>query len=415
MIYPIHHLPDKVPVGVQTEQGVEDIGFDLKHWLAVFPDMVFTVWATRPGEQEAYPVNEQMLIGSVLYWHPDGYDTAIAGEGKVEIVGVGENRRKLSGFVPTAIDATSMGATKEPGENTVPWYEKIINAAIEIMTDVDVGAGGLFLVDVKVDGGHRYLADRTQAEIIAAVDAGKTCILHDTTNALYLYAGMEEEPTTREQCPTFYGEIVVSEKNGTAQRKCYVRADGYVSSSGVFAKTPSPYSLIIGDHSYNGSEEVVVSIPDVPDVLVVKRSASDYNKADHTPAEIREAFASGKACVFVGNDATYIYYGEAKDHTDASKTVITFFSPLNSLNSGGSAGRFAQIQEDGDVFEHEIASVKAVNPRKLTIGGIDYDGSQTKVVLPVPADKTAASYLRWNGTSYVSATIAQLKADLGLT
>lgn len=264
MIYPIHHLPDKIPVGVQTEQDVEDIGFDLKHWLAVFPDMVFTVWATRPGEQDAYPVNEQMLIGSVLYWHPDGYDTAIAGEGKVEIVGVGENRRKLSGFVPTAIHATSMGTTKEPGENTVPWYEKIINAAMEIAADVDVGAGGLFLVDLKVEGGLRYLADRTQAEIIAAVNAGKTCILHDTNNELYLYSGMEKDPNKYEQCPAFYGSMTLDAKYGAAQKKCYVRADGYVNATGSYVKIPAPYKLTIkqGAESidYDGSKAVAVEI-----------------------------------------------------------------------------------------------------------------------------------------------------------
>lgn len=417
MIYPINHLPDKIPIGIQTEQGVEVIGFDLKPWLDAFPDMAFTVWHTRPGEKEAYPVNDYMMVGTVLYWHPDGYDTAIAGDGKVEISGVGENRRKLSGFVPTAIHATSMGTTKEPGENTVPWYEKIINAAIEIMADVDVGAGGLFLVTAT---GTNEI-DRTVEEIFAAADADKTIFFVDNLNHFVCpYIGKKDHPDgdVAGKVPAFSRGVEYNYGVGVEINTVYIKPDGTYSYYTTRTRTPNPYPITFTgavEASYNGSKGVTVEIPDVPDVLVVKRSASDYNKADHTPAEIREAFAAGKACIFVGNDATYIYYGEAKDHTDASKTVVTFFAPLNVMNSGGAAGRFAQIQEDGDVFEHGIPSVKAVNPRKLTIGGIDYDGSQTKVVLPVPADETAAAYLRWNGTVYVPATIAQLKADLGLT
>lgn len=266
MIYPIHHLPDKIPVGVQTEQDVEDIGFDLKHWLAVFPDMVFTVWATRPGEQDAYPVNEQMLIGSVLYWHPDGYDTAIAGEGKVEIVGVGENRRKLSGFVPTAIHATSMGTTKEPGENTVPWYEKIINAAMEIAADVDVGAGGLFLVTTSRNGSqHIPMVDRTQTEIREAVASGKTCMVVDADGRVYSYLGEIEHETSGTMCPTFIAAAEYNVGTGIIYWRAQVLSDGMLSTNGHKpAKTPNPYKLTIkqGAESidYDGSKAVAVEI-----------------------------------------------------------------------------------------------------------------------------------------------------------
>lgn len=393
MIYPINHLPDRITVGVQTEQGVEDIGFDLRPWLAVFPDMVFTVWATRPGEQEAYPVNEQMLIGSVLYWHPDGFDTEMHGTGKVEVVGVGENQRKLSGYVETSVRATSMSATKEPGENTAPWYEKIINAAMEIAADVDVGAGGLFLVDLKADGGHRYLADRTQAEIIAAVNAGKTCILHDTTNELYLYGGMEEEPTTREQCPTFYGEIVVSEKNGTAQRKCYVRADGYVSSSGVFVKTPSPYKLTIGGIDYDGSNAVSVDLPDGADNVFVVTVQWDYSVsgyvADCTPDEVLQAAQAGKACFA---------------HRPASRQTL----PLTGFVDGKPTFEVVYWNQLHGWSRDSVA----INDDKTAETGMALVRANPET--PIFNTKSV-QYLRWDGSKWFPATIAQLKADLGLT
>lgn len=334
MIYPIHHLPDKIPVGVQTEQDVEDIGFDLKHWLAVFPDMVFTVWATRPGEQDAYPVNEQMLIGSVLYWHPDGYDTAIAGEGRVEIVGVGENRRKLSGFVPTVIHATSMGATKEPGENTVPWYEKIINAAMEIAADVDVGAGGLYLVNA-VNG----TADRTQEEIRAAVAAGQTCLLVDSDKRVCAYFGEVYEETTQENCPTFVAPIEYEQGVGFWYQFRQVCANGYVSAPGYRpARTPNPKALTFtgaGETSYDGSKAVSVEIPDV---FVITLKEGVLNR---TYAEIVAAIDAARPCILMrwsGDNSSdratvYIYAGRQKSPQGGMELAFTG-APYEENNVG---------------------------------------------------------------------------------
>lgn len=252
MIYPIHHLPDKIQVGIQTEQAVEVVGFDLKPWLDAFPDMSFAVWATRPGETEAYPVNDHMMVGTVLYWHPDGYDTAIAGEGKVEIAGVGENRRKLSGFAATAIQATSLGATKEPGESVSPWYEAVLQAAQDVKADVNVGTGGLYLVNTK-DG----RADRTQEEIRAAVAAGKTCLLV-VRGKVYEYQHESKHPLG-EVAPMFVSALEYAGNKGVYRHNCaYVLADGYVATLFSLLAVPNPQSLTIGGVVYDGSKAVAV-------------------------------------------------------------------------------------------------------------------------------------------------------------
>ena len=393
MIYPIHHLPDKIPVGVQTEQDVEDIGFDLKHWLAVFPDMVFTVWATRPGEQDAYPVNEQMLIGSVLYWHPDGYDTAIAGEGKVEIVGVGENRRKLSGFVPTAIHATSMGTTKEPGENTVPWYEKIINAAMEIAADVDVGAGGLYLVRVNAES----CADRTQEEIREAVKAGKTCLLVHYNGDVYAYCGTKEyflNPTGEPDCPVFGRAGVYETGKGIELSYAIVRPSGkvHIMSEGT-ARTPNPYKLTIGGQTYDGSKAVKVEIPEATAVYIVTvkwDTTADAWMSNRTQAEIAEASAAGKAC--------FVHL------PDIDKTL-----PLASISLGVPVFEAVQYSEALDELVTDRITINAdKSASNNTFNRYAYP--------PTPMYNTnQTQYCRWNGSKWEAATIAQLKADLGLT
>lgn len=286
MIYPINHLPDKIPIGIQTEQGVDVIGFDLKPWLDALPDMAFTVWHTRPGEKEAYPVNDHMMVGTVLYWHPDGYDTAIAGDGKVEIAGIGENRRKLSGFAHTAIQATSLVATKGPGESVAPWYEAVLQAAQDVKANVDAGSGGLYLVNTKDS-----MADRTQEEIREAVAAGKTCLLTDDLGMVYTYYEATTFPSdpSETQCPTFIRYERTTD--GIAQYEARVLSTGEVSVgwfNGI-CQTPNPFYLFFDGlgMSYNGSKQVRVKIPVIPDPADKKSAAYlRWNGTEYAPATI---------------------------------------------------------------------------------------------------------------------------------
>lgn len=256
MIYPIHHTPEVVRVGVQTEQDVDVIGFDLKPWMDIFPDMTFTVFATRPGEDEAYPVNDQLMVGTVLYWHPDGYDTEIAGQGRVEVCGIGENQRKASGFVQTDIRATSLGKTKEPGESVAPWYASIIKAADEIK-DAH-GDSGLFLVREV-----NHVADRTVAEIVEAADAGKTVLLVKTGGKVYMLNNVILDK------PTFYavqsGTLQNPQGYGIVVSEVWIDTDGTVKGGTPnVSKTPNPYPIKLTgavNATYDGSSAVTVEIP----------------------------------------------------------------------------------------------------------------------------------------------------------
>lgn len=132
MRIPIAHMPPVIPVGVQTESGVEEIGVDVSPWLAKWPGMTVAVWLTRPGEMSAYPAGNVQMDGNVLIWRPDGYDTAIPGSGKMEILGLTQDgvKRKLTGDgVATLIRGTTLATTAEPGESEKPWVDKVLDAA----------------------------------------------------------------------------------------------------------------------------------------------------------------------------------------------------------------------------------------------------------------------------------------------
>lgn len=150
MIHNIRHMPHVIPIGIQTEMGVEAIGFDVKPWLDEYDGLTITVWPTRPGEGAAYPAADVKLVGTVLYWTPNATDTAISGVGRVEILGIADGKRKLSGYCDTLVKGTSLDATQETPEPIKPWVDQVVMAGAQALTAVDkmpkISAGGTWMV-----------------------------------------------------------------------------------------------------------------------------------------------------------------------------------------------------------------------------------------------------------------------------
>lgn len=167
MIYPIKHLPHVIPIGIQTESRVEAIGFDVKPWMDEFEGLKLSIWPTRPRESAAYRVKDSnvYLVGTVLYWYPDWNDTAIEGTGRVEVLGVTGDKRKLSGWCDTMVRATSLATTQEPPDAARPWVDEVLDAAEEAKKQADRAeqiandmSGGV------VTGAVRYDAPQTLTE-----------------------------------------------------------------------------------------------------------------------------------------------------------------------------------------------------------------------------------------------------------
>lgn len=389
MIFPIHHLPDVIRVGVQTEQDVTVIGFDLKPWLDALPDMKFTVWPTRPGEEEAYRAKDQLMVGTVLYWHPDGYDTEIAGQGRVEIAGVGKNQRKASGFTLTDVRATSLGKTKEPGESVAPWYESILKAAEEIK-DAH-GDGGLFLVREV-----NHVADRTVAEIVEAADAGKTVLLVKTGGKVYMLNNVILDK------PTFYavqsGTLQNQQGFGIVVSEAWIDTDGMVKGvTPNVSKTPNPYPIkLIGavNATYDGSSPVTVEIPQggsgggegacIVNIVVgepmeepnmsIFATQFQVTSADKTLAEVQQALDAGRnaivradmggICVYmpiVMSQTTALVFSTYSQGQSFGATTDEsgdwFFGFMRTLNGGGDATTDVFYTADGQTFTTVDAAV----------------------------------------------------------
>ena len=130
-MFEINNLPHELLLGRQTENGVTVISIDVQSWLDQWPGMETVIMATRPGESAAYPAATRM-DGSSIVWTVNGADTAIAGRGTAEILGLVDGVRKLSQIVRTRIKSSTVATTMEPPEGAQPWVDKVLSAADEI-------------------------------------------------------------------------------------------------------------------------------------------------------------------------------------------------------------------------------------------------------------------------------------------
>ena len=94
-IFCVDHLPREIPVGYQTEHGVERVGFDVSTWIRKWPGMGFQLWASVPGTDTSYPA-KSTREGNILFWDVGLADTAVAGRGVVEVVGLADGVKKIA-------------------------------------------------------------------------------------------------------------------------------------------------------------------------------------------------------------------------------------------------------------------------------------------------------------------------------
>lgn len=128
MDYTIDTLPSRLTLGRQTETGVNDIRIDMSEWLKQWPELAISIWPTRPGEKAAYPADTYM-DGSTIIWRVNNADTAIAGSGTVQIMGVADGQKKLSKIMTTYIANTTTGVTTGPPAAAQPWADGVAASA----------------------------------------------------------------------------------------------------------------------------------------------------------------------------------------------------------------------------------------------------------------------------------------------
>ena len=184
-IYPVNQLPNTIIVGKETEHGVAEVRIDCAPWLALWPDMGISLWGTPPGGDAAYPAATHME-GDVLVWAVGAGDTAKAGTGCMELMGMAEGKKKLSAIATTRVLGTSTGTTAEPPEAARAWVDEVLAAradaekAAERAEDIAEALaggggstdGGLFLPSVTEEDNGKLLAVVDGEWAAAAVEGG---------------------------------------------------------------------------------------------------------------------------------------------------------------------------------------------------------------------------------------------------
>lgn len=224
-MYKIEALPPRLVIGRQTETGVEMVQFDCTAWLSVWPDMEISVWPVRPGDIAAYPAVIERA-GNIITWTITDVDTAVDGEGNVEVMGMADGKRKLSARAVTHILASGLGNTQERPEGARPWVDEVLDAARRAENAAEVSAhppiigengnwwlwdGGAYVDSGKpsqgAGGGSSVAVDTTLTVPGAAADAA---MVGKRVNEL-----SEEIANQRNEKPLVYidGEIPVSKDN----------------------------------------------------------------------------------------------------------------------------------------------------------------------------------------------------------
>lgn len=173
MIYNASIPGVRIPIGVQTDGNVTQIGFDVSEWLAKWPEMTFSVWVTTPGEKEAYE-GTSSVEDAVVKWTVEERDTYKAGQGIVEILGLTSGQRKASGRFVTLIEQSSLSKTRTPP----PYPETKWDGLVEEATKAAQSAiEASKLVDATVK----------QRDALAAADGHLWRIVPDTEHEVATY------------------------------------------------------------------------------------------------------------------------------------------------------------------------------------------------------------------------------------
>lgn len=405
MIHNIIDMPQVISIGVQSEQGVKIIGFNLQPWLGVFPGMKFKVMPTRPGETEAYPANDQVLIGSVLYWYPDGYDTEISGEGKVEIVGTTDDQRKLSGYVPTIVNATSLGATKEPGEAAAPWYHKILAAAEKIeqaATTIILPPTDLVPMDGMFSQPNPWVQDMAVGGVYEVTYNG-------TVYECEAYDYHDMEPSAPEEV-LILGNIALTGGTGGNPDAPFVML-AYPNSAGAEAGL---YGMLNpGDDATavtlgiakKGSSTVGTQIPQI--TLTI---AEDGTIAADTAFAAAWAMTDAELMAALTIAQTGEWYNQQTEYHSSASAVTRMEHPTMD--------RCLQIRYDVFTDQTDAIGVPIIT---RVINWTPARLEQYRAVIQSLPDMAAVAadgapyYMRHDGKQWTYCTIDQLKEDLGLT
>lgn len=212
-----------IPIGVQTDNEATVIAFDAADWVAKWgSNIVFSVWATRPGEDKAYEVKKILCLSNgTISWTPTAADTYKAGRGTVEIRAEDNNGViKASGKFVTIIEPSSLANTRTPPAMPVTQYD-MVQKQLETETAPPIietkqglgfvfaeGAAGRRLPSIRIYGRTQQSADPTPDAPVDLVHVGAsrgeiTVAVEDDRATAYVDGGLAGLPVDSEDAGNF--------------------------------------------------------------------------------------------------------------------------------------------------------------------------------------------------------------------
>lgn len=364
MMLAIDNLPHELLLGRQTENGVTVISIDVQSWLDQWPGMETVIMATRPGENAAYPAATRM-DGSCIVWTVNGADTAIAGRGTAEILGLVDGVRKLSQIVRTRIKASTVAATTEPPEGAQPWVDKVLNAADEIK--------GMTATAETLQPGDAATASYADGKLTLGIPRGLPGAKGDIGNTGPKGDPGSDASVTAENIEGALGYVPVNPTALDAKQNVLKDADkqaitkiGMTSGAAWTAAEQKAARDRMGvDKAYELIEEIVVN-ESVTQVVRTNMSLAETRIVVEVPV----SDSVGSVAIEVYSESTLIGYGYIgnlinKEHIKMAKFTVkrdrgtyVFSTVSTNANSAAQKAGVGILNETASLFPVENAITK---------------------------------------------------------
>ena len=239
-----------------------------------------------------------------------------------------------------------------------------------------------YIIRLAYDGG-KWTVDRTYADILKAMNAGKTPVVLGSSGKVYQCSTINNSAIVFSR--VYHPGAVPATQYGLWQESVKISADD-VAELGVITPvtTPNPYALTIkqggNTYAYNGKAAVTVELKEAVYLVTVTASDGGYT-ADRSREEIAEAVEAGAAVLLRMGDSVYTYAGSY----GFARTIYDTYA---------------------GVVYHDRVTVEADGTASFVSYGPD-------AIIPVDG-QMQAGYLRWNGMEYVPVSVDDVKAELGV-
>lgn len=351
-------------LGVQKENIVEKIVFDISPWIEEYGDGVAYIYARRNGDSEPYPVTLDMEDGKAT-WTLSSTDTYVKGKGKAQLVYTVDSAIKKSRVYPTFVHNSLGAASLTPPDPYDTWldtlgdYTASIEAAVEDVEDYvddakdardDAQAAATAaetaqgLAESYRDGASGYATEaRSYAKGDTSSRSGET-----TDNALYYSQQASASATAAAGSASDASDAVTS-------------AQGYATDAGVAKMDAEAYAVgtregvpVSGtDPAYHNNSEYYAN-----EAATASTDAATHKDGAVSASRDSEAYAIGK------RNGSNVSSGDVAYHNN---------SLYYSQQAAASALEAKEALEDTGMVDFTINSSDHLIYTKTIVVAIDFD------------------------------------------